>query len=192
MLQTDPQSWSETCRGSVTVSVTRFLDRAALWRAVMPSLALKSRWAPPFFRTLMISSTLSRWAANVSGLSRKTSQKQNILYCERYLRWRAGKQQETHPAEARHVNDSNISRRLASNNLWTKASKRTTNLNYLKYQQHGSRLQGHWGCDDTVCFLWYKPPGKRPPAFFCLLGLNFTLNNYSSSHMTPKNQTLHL
>ncbi len=59
----------KTC--SFTVSVTWFLDLAALWRAVMPSLALKSRWAPPFFSVLIISTTLSRWAANVSGLSKK-------------------------------------------------------------------------------------------------------------------------
>lgn len=45
---------------SDTVRETRFLERAALWRAVNPSLALKSRWAPPLFRTLMISTTLSR------------------------------------------------------------------------------------------------------------------------------------
>lgn len=45
---------------SATVRETRFLERAALWRAVNPSLALKSRWAPPLFRTLMISTMLSR------------------------------------------------------------------------------------------------------------------------------------
>lgn len=63
--------------GVFTVSVTWFLDRAALWSAVIPSLALKSRWAPPFFRTLMTSTTLSRWAANVSGLSGE--RRQNIF-----------------------------------------------------------------------------------------------------------------
>ncbi len=53
----------------LTISAVWFLVRTALWRAVMPSLVLKSRWAPPFFRTFMSSAQPSSCDAIVNGHS---------------------------------------------------------------------------------------------------------------------------
>ena len=63
---------------NATVRATWFLDLAALCRAVRPSFARKSRCAPPFFRALMTSTTLSRWAAKVSGVSAEGQEQHNI------------------------------------------------------------------------------------------------------------------
>lgn len=56
----------------LTISAVWFLVRTALWRAVMPSLVLKSRWAPPFFRTFMSSAQPSSCDAIVNGHSAHT------------------------------------------------------------------------------------------------------------------------
>lgn len=53
----------------LTVSEALFLQRTARCRAVMPSLVLKSRWAPPQRRTLMSSQLSSSWTARVRGHS---------------------------------------------------------------------------------------------------------------------------
>lgn len=52
-----------------TLRATWFLALAALCRAVIPSLALKSKCAPPFFRAFITSTVLSSWAAKVRGVS---------------------------------------------------------------------------------------------------------------------------
>lgn len=54
-----------------TLRVTWFLALAALCRAVIPSLALKSKWAPPFFRAFITSTVLSSWTAKVRGVSKE-------------------------------------------------------------------------------------------------------------------------
>lgn len=54
-----------------TLRVIWFLARTALCSAVMPSRERKSKWAPPFFSTVNISTMLSRWAASVKGVSEK-------------------------------------------------------------------------------------------------------------------------
>lgn len=54
-----------------TLRVTWFLALAALCTAVIPSLALKSKCAPPFFRAFITSTALSSWTAKVRGVSKK-------------------------------------------------------------------------------------------------------------------------
>lgn len=62
-----------------TLRATWFLALAALCRAVIPSLALKSKCAPPFFRAFITSTVLSRWAAKVRGVSTE----KNSTYLEK-------------------------------------------------------------------------------------------------------------
>lgn len=56
---------------ALTLRVAGFLARAALCRAVIPSLALKSKCAPPFFRAFMTSTVLSSCTAKVRGVSKE-------------------------------------------------------------------------------------------------------------------------
>lgn len=65
---------------SLTVSEELFLQRTARCRAVIPSLVLKSRWAPPLRSTLISSQLSSSWTASVRGHSETQTQDLILLW----------------------------------------------------------------------------------------------------------------
>lgn len=65
---------------SLTVSEELFLQRTARCRAVIPSLVLKSRWAPPLRSTLISSQLSSSWTASVRGHSETQTQDLLLLW----------------------------------------------------------------------------------------------------------------
>lgn len=71
VIQTKVNTWRQNQRKKsvLTVRAALFLQRTARWRAVMPSLVLKSRWAPPLRRTLISSQLSSSCTARVRGHS---------------------------------------------------------------------------------------------------------------------------
>lgn len=72
VIQNKVNTWRQNQRKKkcfLTVRAALFLQRTARWRAVMPSLVLKSRWAPPLRRTLISSQLSSSCTARVRGHS---------------------------------------------------------------------------------------------------------------------------